>query len=430
MNDIVKDEEIEIDIGRILKALLRNWLYIVVSAAVGTAIAFLLMLLITPKYQSAVTFYVKNSAFSSSGSISAGDIAASKELVDSYLVILQSGETLDALIHYTQSSRTPAELRNMIHGAAVNSTEFFRVEVTSQNPREAEKIANAIGCILPLRIAGIVEGASAKVVDAALVSFDPKDPGYGMITAAGFLLGLGASVLVIAVQAVVEKTIRCREDIEKISAYPILACVPERANYLAGSYKDLGTKLQVLLPEEKACRVIGVTGTRQGDGASSAAVNLACCLRRRGARVILVDCDLLASRLAKRQGLPEGPGLADFLAGKCTLDQTVRHCFRKKKNLRFPVIPAGKKYIQGAELLLSKRMPIALRALRKISDYVILDLPSADRVSETVELARMTDGNLLVVRRDKSSRDALQETTEKLEFVQAPILGVLYHGDK
>lgn len=428
MNDIRKTDEIEIDLGKILRSLVRNRLLIVVAAAAGTAAAFLLTLMMTPKYKSSVTFYVKNNSMSAASSISSADLAASKELVDSYLVILQSEETLDAVIHYAQVDRTYAQMKKMIAASAVNSTEFFKVEVTSTDPREAERIANAIGRILPLRIAGIMEGASVKIVDAALISFDPSEPGYGKITAAGFAAGLALCVLGIVLQAVLEKTIRSEGDIQKACSCPILGRIREKDNYLSQSYKTLGAKLRFCLPEDGSAKVIAVTAPRAEEGASTVAVNLSCCLRRQGKKVILIDCDLCGSKLAKRQKLEAAPGLADFLAGKCALDQTIRQCFPKQKMLRFPVIPAGKKYVRGTELLSSKRMKAVLRTFRKICDYVILDLPPLEDASETVELAKAADGVLLVAGRDRGNRESLNGAVEQLKFADARILGIAYNG--
>ena len=49
----------------------------------------------------------------------------------------------------------------------IDGTEVFQVVVTSEDPKEAEEIANAIAYILPNRIKSIIDGTSAKVVESA-----------------------------------------------------------------------------------------------------------------------------------------------------------------------------------------------------------------------------------------------------------------------
>lgn len=420
-----KTEEIEIDFGKILKALLHNALLIVASAAAGTAAAFLLALLITPEYRSSVTFYVKNnSSFAVGGSISSADIAASKELVDSYIVILQSGETLDAVLRFAGSERTCEELQEMISASAVNSTEFFKVTVTSPDPREAERLAGAIGYILPERIAGIMDGASLRIVDGAVMAFSPSEPGYETITIAGFLIGALVSALVIVLQAVLDQTIRNERDIARCCGYPILAVIPEERGAAEESCRLLRTKLDMLLPNGSG--VIGVTGAMTGEGQGETAVELARSLRRRGKRVILIDCDLYHSRLAKKLRLKCRPGLSDFLMGKYSLDQVIQQCHKETKALRFPVITAGSKTVSPAELLVSGKMWILLKAFRKLCDYVILILPPAGEAGNMLEIAGRTDGILLAVRRDVSKAEPMRQAVSQLEFIRANILGVVF----
>lgn len=431
MKEPLQQDEIRLDLGKIFRALAGKWRLILVCTAAGTAAAFLLALLLTPRYCSGVTFYVRNNAKPAAlGSITSADIAASKELVDSYLVILQSEETLQAVIYHAQVNRSAAQVREMIRASAVNSTEFFRVEVTCADPREAEQIANAIGYILPLRIAGILEDASLRIVDGATLPHLPSEPGYGIITAAGFGAGLLLSLAGIVIQAVAEKTIRGPRDLEKVTDLPLLAQPGRSDTHRSQSYRELRSRLSLLLPEKEEALLMGITSAGPVQEKSSVAWNLACSLRRQGKRVILLDCDLQASRLARDRGLEPGRGLADFLAGKCGLDESIRRSYPKCPAMGFPVIPAGNRYARGTELLLSHRMAVVLRFCRKYADYVLLDLPEAGESGEAAELAAGTDGVVLVVQRDKSRTDTLDQTLSRLTFAKAPLLGlVLLNGD-
>lgn len=429
MKEQLQNDEIRLDLGKILQALLRNRLLILVSTAVGTAAAFLLALMLTPQYRSSVTFYVRNNGPAALGnSITSADIAASKELVDSYLVILQSEETIQAVIYHAQVDRSCQEVREMIRAFPVNSTEFFRVEVSCPDPSEAVTIANAIGYILPLRIAGILENASVRIVDGAALAFVPSEPGYGEITAMGFAGGLALSLLWVVLRTVTEKTIRNRRDLETVCDLPVLGELGKGDTCRSSGCRLLRSRLGLVLPQREGACLLGITAPEPDAGTTTIAWNLACSLRQQGKRVILLDCDLHGSQLAQTLGLGPGPGLADFLAGKCSLDQAVRQCFSKCRSMRFPVIPAGKRYARGTELLLLPRMAAMLRFCRKVSDYVILDLPPAAVSAETVELSRQTDGLLMVVRQNKSRTDTLEEALAQLTFAGGKILGIVLNN--
>ena len=170
---IDKNQEVEIDLRSVFSAIFRRAWLIVLVAVLCAALAFTgTYFFITPQYEASAKFYVNNSSISVGGtslSISSGDLVTSRGLVDSYIVILNTRETLNDVADYAGVKLSYAEIARMIKAEAVNETEIFQVTVTSKDPAEAEKIANAIAYILPNRIGNIIEGTSAKVVEAAVV---------------------------------------------------------------------------------------------------------------------------------------------------------------------------------------------------------------------------------------------------------------------
>ena len=128
--EIQHNEGIEIDLQRLIDALLSKSLWIGIVAVVCAVITFLgTYFFITPQYQSAAMFYVNNNSLSlgeASLSISSADISASRGLVQSYIVILNTRESLNDVIDYTGVSRTYKELKEMI--------EQFYVEEEEEEP--------------------------------------------------------------------------------------------------------------------------------------------------------------------------------------------------------------------------------------------------------------------------------------------------------
>ena len=248
MKETEKNEEIEIDLSRLFGAVLnRLWLVVLVSVLCAVTVFLGAFFLIAPKYQSTATFYASNHGPFAQNSPSPGDISASRELVQTYIVILDTRETLLEVIDHAGADRTERELRKMIEAEAVDGTEIFQVVVTGTDPQEAERIADAIAHVLPKRISAIVEGASVKVVDGAVAASRPSSPGYFKCAALGFVLGFAASVAVIVLRELLDTSIRAQEDIAQVCSYPVLAAIPEvdASDKAAASeaYKLLRTKL-------------------------------------------------------------------------------------------------------------------------------------------------------------------------------------------
>ena len=222
---------VEVELWKLVLAIWsRIWLVVLTGILGATAIGFATYFFVTPQYQSSAMFYVNNSSFSvgnTSLDITSGDISASKELVESYIVILKTRESLNDVIDYAGVNRTYSQMKNMISAASVNSTEIFEVVVTSPDPEESEKIADAIAYILPKRISNIIEGTSAKVVDSAVLPASPSSPNYVKNCLLGFMLGIVFSIVWIVLREMFNTTIRSEEDVAQACKYPILASVPD-----------------------------------------------------------------------------------------------------------------------------------------------------------------------------------------------------------
>ena len=175
-----KGDFAEVNLKRLMDALLEKVWMIILLAVTGAALVLAITyFLITPKYESSAMFYVNNNSISvgeATLSIDSNDITASKSLVNTYIVILNTRETLNDVIDYAGVNRKYSEIEDMIRAEAVDDTEVFQVVVTTEDPEEANVIANAIAYILPKRISSIVEGTSAKVVEAAVVAARPSSP--------------------------------------------------------------------------------------------------------------------------------------------------------------------------------------------------------------------------------------------------------------
>lgn len=461
----MENNEFEIDVRRLIEALLKRAWLILAASIVGAVITLVVtVLFVTPEYESSAMFYVNNNSFAvgdASFSIDSGDISASKSLVNSYIVILNTRESLNDVIDYSGVNRSYEELLKMISAASVNSTEIFEVVVTSEDPVEAEKIASAIAYILPKRISGIIEGTSAKIVDSAVIPSAPSSPSYTKNTMIGFLAAFVLAVCVLALREIFNITIRSEEDIIQTCKYPVLAAVPDmnaqgkgaydyaydrkktaakntkrKASSLVGadisfaaaeSYKLLRTKLQFSFADEGQCHIIGVSSALREEGKSLSSINLAYSMSQLGKKVILVDCDMRRPTLAEKLGIQKKPGLSSFLTGQSSEDSLIQLCNIPGEERAFHVISAGQNPPNPVELLSSSRMGKMLKALSKAYDYIILDLPPVEEVSDALAVAGRTDGILLVVRQDHCDRQVLRDTVRQFEFVDAKILGIVYN---
>ena len=140
----------EVSLWGIAGLLLRkiHWL-IVAGLVLGVGVYLVLSLLVTPTYESRVTFYVYNNSdgTSSSGSIDKSDLQAAESLATTYSKILESNSVLNAVLGDLNSPLERKELAQMVDVAVVTNTQLLEVVITSTDANFACKVAESFASV-------------------------------------------------------------------------------------------------------------------------------------------------------------------------------------------------------------------------------------------------------------------------------------------
>ena len=191
-------------------------------------------------------------------------------------------------------------------------------------------------------------------------------------------------------------------------------------------YKLLRTNLEFTLPEGEICPVIGVTSSMRGEGKSTTAINLAYVLAEKGSRVLLIDGDLRLPSVAKKMFIPSTPGLTDLLMGNA-FNVTE---FQSELLKNWYIIPAGNIPPNPSELLGSRRMETILAKLREMFDYIVIDLPPVNVVSDALSIANLVSGMIVVIREDYTEKKELERCFRQLKLSNFNVLGCVMNGAK
>ena len=191
-------------------------------------------------------------------------------------------------------------------------------------------------------------------------------------------------------------------------------------------YKLLRTNLSFLLPETKGCKIIGVSSSIRGEGKSTTAVNLSYVLAESGNRVILLDGDLRIPSVAKKMRIKSVPGLTDLLKG----DDVDLEQFRTPHLDTWYIMPSGPLPPNPSELLGSKRMEMTLNMLSEHFDYIVVDLPPINIVSDALAISQYIDGIIVVIREDYTEKKELENCIRQLRLSNVKVLGCVMNETK
>ena len=191
-------------------------------------------------------------------------------------------------------------------------------------------------------------------------------------------------------------------------------------------YKILRTNLDFTLPEDVKCPIIGVTSSMRGEGKSTTAVNLSYVLAEKGSPVLLIDGDLRIPSIAKKMRIDSSPGLTDLLMGHGAHMPD----FRSTLLENWFILPSGDIPPNPSELLGSRRMEYILKNLRESFDYIIIDLPPVNIVTDALSIASLITGMVVVVREDYTEKKELERCFRQLQLSNVNVLGCILNESK
>lgn len=191
-------------------------------------------------------------------------------------------------------------------------------------------------------------------------------------------------------------------------------------------YKLLRTNLDFTLPEGVKCPIIGVTSSMRGEGKSTTAVNLSYVLAEKDHKVLLIDGDLRIPSVAKKMGIEPTPGMTDLLMGKSVPLST----FKSALLDNWYILPSGEIPPNPSELLGSRRMEALLDQFREFFDYIIIDLPPVNIVSDALSISSLITGMIVVIREEYTEKKELERCFRSLKLSNVNVLGCVMNEAK
>jgi len=198
------------------------------------------------------------------------------------------------------------------------------------------------------------------------------------------------------------------------------------------AFRLLRTNLLFALPFSslrggETCRIVGVTSSLSGEGKSTTALNLGYVLAESGKQVLVIEADMRLPTISSRLKLERGPGLSNLLAGLNGEREVVQPSGIQE---RLMIMGSGPTPPNPTELLGSERMKTALKSIAEDYDFIILDLPPVNEVSDALVASRLTHGMIMVVRQGYATRSSVGDAMRQLDTVGVKLLGfVMTYSD-
>ena len=192
----------------------------------------------------------------------------------------------------------------------------------------------------------------------------------------------------------------------------------------AEAYRRLRTNIEYSSFDDKY-KVIVVTSSFPGEGKSTTAGNLVISMSDTEKKVLLIDCDVRKPSLHRKFKISNSKGLTELIMGKSSFNE-----ISYKYNENLTIITSGSKVPNPSELLGSEVMYRFLQEARENFDYVIMDTPPVQLVTDAQILCSKADGTLLVVKAESTKKNQVASSVDLLRKVNATVMGTVLNAVK
>ncbi len=226
------NDEVEIDLGELFRALLDHLAAIFLCTLIG-ALAFFLavQLFATPTYTSTTKLYVLSKTADTSGMTST-ELQAGTLLSSDYVELVQSREVTETVIarlglkNPDGTFMTHEQLADMISVSALSDTRVISITIRDNDPYRAHDIAEEVRLVAAGHIKEVMDFESVNVVEKANTPTKPSSPNKKRAALIGAILGLLLSSIFALVRFLMDDTIKTEEDVQRYLGVSTLGLIP------------------------------------------------------------------------------------------------------------------------------------------------------------------------------------------------------------
>jgi capsular exopolysaccharide synthesis family protein len=292
-----------------------------------------------------------------------------------------------------------------------------------------------------LAIDRVSQISNKKILDYAHEPERPISPVFGFIMAMSTLLGSFAVLLHTILRARLDVKIKTAEDVNDTTSIPLFGMVPfvkdkslynsayviSQPNSIASeAFRTMRANLDYIVTQNSS-KVILISSSVPNEGKTVISANLAATIGMSEKKVVLLSLDLRRPEIHHKFGLSNKVGISDVLARRVSLKEVIwEHELYPNLN----IITSGRIPPNPAELIASGRMQEVIEALKEAYDYIIIDTPPLNYVSDAISLFKYADINLFVVKSDFSEQKYLVELEKLMKKLNVQHSGIILNSIK
>ena len=445
----------------------RWWWFLALGALVAGLVAYVAASQLTPTYEAEAQLLTGPINTEFNNQRSAGESSRT------YAALATSRRVMSPTIRKLGLAETADELADRVTATSNEVTRIVAIRVQDSDPDRAAEIANSLAAnliaetrktppqstaaidalmrkheiaTLPVEIQRRIEVAATEVLgipqSGILQTVDEADPPTTPVAPQKILLSLLAAFagllvagLLVLVREYPGRQLENEEALAELAPVPVLGSVNgaratmpgplevESDSSNADAYRVMAAKIG-FADSERPIRSLLLLGSEAESGSGTLAANLAAVLAET-ADVTLVDANAPDGEITKVFGLDDHAGYGELISENGSGPQFGRlDEILVTQSEGLDVVPHGAVTGHGAFDL--ARAQTLLGRLLKSSDFVVVNVPPADRSPSSLVWARAADATVLVVDGRRTTRRSVAGAVQSFSLVGANLIGTVW----
>ena len=281
-----------------------------------------------------------------------------------------------------------------------------------------------------------LQSSNVRIIQNALLPLSPISPNIFKITMLFYILSFGGIFILLVYFEFNSNTVMEPSNLDELNI-PVLATLPsvkkiDKGYHLSQMFiedvnsefsESIRTLRTLLVAKYQKNKTILISSTYSGEGKTTISLNTALAFSKIG-KVLLVETDIRRpSVLNKTTQGDEAPkvGFSDLIQGGVNMSD----CIMKLPGSEIEVMTSGTRRSDLTDLTTSKKLKTFFDVLKQNYDYVIIDTPPIQPVSDTLFISQATDHNLIIVRANVTKLVGIKSILKKLDNVGVKIDGLV-----
>ena len=283
-----------------------------------------------------------------------------------------------------------------------------------------------------------LQSSNVRIIQSALLPILPISPNITKITMMFYLMSFLGLYSLLVYFEFHSNTVVEPSNLEILNI-PVLATLPSVKKLDKGfhlsqlfmedvnaefseSIRSLRTLLVAKFQKKKSFLI---SSTYSGEGKTTIALNAALAFSKIG-KVILIETDIrrpsVLNIISKTEEIKK-PGFSDIIQGNVNFSDTLTDL----PGTEVKLMTSGTRRSDLTDLTTPEKLKEFFDSLKEIYDYIILDTPPIQPVSDTLFISQATDHNILIARSNVTKIAGIKSAIKKIKNVNVKIDGLIFN---